>query len=144
MTKAERIAAFLLDHTSGPAGMSGEEFLIALRAAPADLFDPDGEFEMVGDDFGGFTTAVPGSEAGTLWSDWTDTYESYRLEAVDLEEGDEVVVFLLNAHGRTRTGGVEVEHEAAGVFRFGGDRVVRVELYLDWNQAREAAGLERR
>ena len=134
---------FLVERAKQPGAMTGEEFRTALDAPPADLFDPAGEFEMIGDDFGGFTTAVPGPEAQRVWHDWIETYESYVLEAVDIEEGEDVVLFLLRASGRTRGAGMDVEHEAAGVFRFGGERVVRTELYLNWNQARAAAGLER-
>jgi len=52
-----------------------------------------------------------------------------------------VTLFLGRGVTRTRTGGVEMEHQAAALFRGRDGQIVSVELFLDWDQARAAAGL---
>ena len=141
--RLERLAAFLASAAKEqPGGITGAEFRGALASPPSELFDPEGTFVMVGDDFGGLTNEVSGPDAAQAWGDWLETFESYRLETKEIVDTGSAVLFLMLVQGRTRTGGVDVEHEAGGVFRFRGERVVRVELYLDWKSARAAAGLD--
>jgi hypothetical protein len=69
------------------------------------------------------------------WADWLEPWQTYRIYYDDIVERGDRVVALVRLRGVTKHGGVEMEHEAAGVFRFEGDQVVELEFSLD----REAA-----
>ena len=70
-----------------------------------------------------------------MWADWLEPWESYRIYYDDaLERGDKVIL-LVRLRGVTKRDGVEMEHEAAGVFRFDGDQVVEMEFNLDREDA---------
>ena len=69
------------------------------------------------------------------WADWLEPWESYRLYYDDVIERGDRVIALVRLRGVTRRDGVEMEHEAAGVFRFVGDQVVEMEFNLDRDDA---------
>lgn len=69
------------------------------------------------------------------WADWLEPWESYRIYCDDIVDRGDRIVALVRLRGVTRHGGVEVEHEAAGVFRFEGDEVVELEFNLDRQDA---------
>ena len=69
------------------------------------------------------------------WTDWLEPWESYRIFYDDvIDQGDRVIA-LVRLRGVTKRDGVEMEHEAAGVFRFEGDQVVELEFNLDREDA---------
>jgi ketosteroid isomerase-like protein len=71
------------------------------------------------------------------WADWLEAWESHRIYLDDIfEKGDSVVQFV-RLRGVTKRDGVEMEQEAAGVFRFEGDQVVEIEFNLDREDALE-------
>src|SRR5688500_13393099 len=62
------------------------------------------------------------------WADWLEAWESYRIYFDDVfEKGDSIVMFV-RLHGVTKRDRVEMEQEAAAVFRFDGDTVVEIEF----------------
>ena len=69
------------------------------------------------------------------WADWLEPWESYRIYYDDVVERDDRVIMLVRLRGVTKRDGVEMEHEAAGVFRFEGDQVVEMEFNLDRQDA---------
>jgi len=69
------------------------------------------------------------------WADWLEPWESYRLYYDDVIDRGDRVIALVRLVGVTKRDRVEMEQEAAGVFRFEGDEVVELEFNLD----REAA-----
>jgi ketosteroid isomerase-like protein len=69
------------------------------------------------------------------WSDWLEAWESYRLFYDDVVERGDSVVALVRLRGVTRRDRVEMEQEAAGIFRFDGDKVVEIEFNLDREDA---------
>jgi ketosteroid isomerase-like protein len=69
------------------------------------------------------------------WADWLEPWETYRLYYDDVVDQGDRVVALVRLRGVTKRDEVEMEHEAAGVFRFEGDRVVEVEFSLDREDA---------
>ncbi len=69
------------------------------------------------------------------WADWLEPWRSYRIYYDDIVERGDRVVTLVRLRGVTQRDGVEVEHEAAGVFRFEGDQVVEIEFNLDREDA---------
>lgn len=69
------------------------------------------------------------------WADWLEAWKSHRIHFDDIfEKGDSVVMFV-RLHGVTKRDGVEMEEEAAAVFRFEGDQVVEIEFNLDREDA---------
>ncbi len=69
------------------------------------------------------------------WADWLEPWESYRIYYDDVVERGDRVVALVRLRGVTKHDGVEMEHEAAGVFRFEGDQVVELEFTLEREDA---------
>ena len=65
------------------------------------------------------------------WTDWLEPWESYRIYYDDIVERGDRVVALVRMRGVTKRDGVEMEHEAAGVFRFEGDEIVELEFTLE-------------
>ena len=70
-----------------------------------------------------------------IWADWLEPWDSYRIYYDDVIERGDRVITLVRLRGVTKHGGVEVEHEAAGIFRFDGDQVVEMEFNLDREDA---------
>ena len=70
------------------------------------------------------------------WADWLEPWESYRVYHDDLIERGDDVIWLVRLRGVTKRGGVEIEEEAATVFRFEGEAVQEIVFTLD----REAVG----
>ena len=69
------------------------------------------------------------------WADWLEPWESYRIYTEDLVGRGDRVVALVRLRGVTKRDGVEMEHEAAGVFHFEGDQVVEMDFNLDREDA---------
>ena len=70
-----------------------------------------------------------------------EAWEERRLEAEEfIDAGDDVVV-LLHEYRRGRGSGVELEAKTAVVVAVSGERVVRIQGYMDRADALEAAGL---
>lgn len=86
-----------------------------------------------------FTTEFQGREGlQATWADWLETFTRVTLEMESVEEiGDSVITFV-NQVGTTRHG-VEVAQKSAAVWKFRGDKLVRVEFHLDRDRARESA-----
>ena len=69
------------------------------------------------------------------WADWLEPWESYRMYYDDVIDNGDRVVALVRLSGVTRRDGVEMEQEAAAVFRFEGDTVIEIEFNLDRDDA---------
>jgi ketosteroid isomerase-like protein len=107
---------------------------------------PDFECVMVAPDYvgprGRLTYSGPDGFI-EAWRDWSEAYESYRIEIEDIVEGTEGRVLLLARQlGRTRTGGVDVEELAGAVWTVRDGKLARMEFHLDPDSARRAAGLD--
>ncbi|MGH2922622.1 MAG: nuclear transport factor 2 family protein [Solirubrobacterales bacterium] len=73
--------------------------------------------------------------------EWFSSWESWEVVAEDfIESGDKVLV-VLEVTGRSRSD-VEISQRAANVLTFRDGRVARVEIHLDLDAARRAAGVE--
>ena len=69
------------------------------------------------------------------WTDWLEAWQSYTIHYDDVVERGDRVVALVRLRGVTKRGNVEMEQEAAGIFRFEGDQVVEIEFNLDREDA---------
>ena len=139
----ERVASFVGDIETDAAGTFPATSLPeALASGVGDWVDPDIELSFVGPDYAPNRASYRGIEGiAEGWRDWAEAHESYRLVPHEILEVEGGALFLGRGLTRTRTGGVEMEHQAAALFRVRDDKVVAVELFLDWDQARAAAGL---
>jgi ketosteroid isomerase-like protein len=70
-----------------------------------------------------------------------DNWESYAVEARDLQAVGDVVVADAVQRGEGKASRIEMEQEFFMLFTFRGGKIVRVESILERDQAWEAAGL---
>jgi ketosteroid isomerase-like protein len=70
-----------------------------------------------------------------------DNWESYAVEARDLQAVGDVVVADAVQRGEGKASRIEMEQEFFMLFTFWGGKIVRIESFLERDQALEAAGL---
>ena len=76
-------------------------------------------------------------------ADWTESWENWELEVVELiDAGEDRVLAILHQRGRSKTTGLEVEMDFAQLWTVRDGKQVRMEMYADPQQGREAAGLD--
>ena len=75
------------------------------------------------------------------FDEWDEMLEDIRFEVTDYRQAGERVVATGTVRGRGKGGGTPVEVPLALVYVFEDDGIVRVEEYLDPDEALEAAGL---
>ena len=78
------------------------------------------------------------SGAEKLFAIWWEFFDSMHIEIHELIERDDTVVMLCVQSGVQR--GVTVEQQLGAVSRFRGDLTERIDYYLGWDKALEAAG----
>jgi len=76
------------------------------------------------------------------WRDWTNAFESFRVEVEEMIEAGEQVVSLVTMTGKIEASVAEVKAPGAAVWTVAGGRVSRVEFHLDRDAALHAAGLK--
>ena len=75
------------------------------------------------------------------WGEWTSMWTAMTTTVDEMIELDDAVLLL--AHLRATLGdGLPVETPVAALYTFDGERIVKIEHFLDQAQARRAAGLE--
>jgi ketosteroid isomerase-like protein len=138
----ERIQEFL-ESDDLVAEIRDEAQLPEFRAQMMQLVEPDFEVTMVATPTaGGARVERRGIEGfRDSWIDWTEAFETYRIEIEDTIDAGDRVVTLVRQGGVTKTGGVEMETEAAAVWTVRDNRVSAVEFHLDRESALRSAGL---
>ena len=97
--------------------------------------------------YGGFMGEMAGPFRGLeglqrSWSEWTDAWEEWSFRGTEwIDAGDGRVLLLGDSMGRLSGSGLEVETHAGALYTVEGDEIVRIEHFLDQDQARRAAGL---
>jgi ketosteroid isomerase-like protein len=114
-----------------------------IRRALEDVAAPDVVVLMIGADRG-LTGTFHGVEGFIdAWQDFTDTFQHLWSDIGDLiEVSDDVILAETHQKGTTATAGVEIDNDAAAVFRFTNGRLQQAEFHLDREAARRAAGIE--
>jgi hypothetical protein len=109
------------------------------------FFDSDFEFRQIGSpdqltsDLG---APIKSSDAFIVeWRKWLAPWRTCRHEYGEPVEIGDSVVLPTRIVGHTKTGGVEVEQRAAGVFTFHEGKVLRFYAYLHEEDALKAVGL---
>jgi ketosteroid isomerase-like protein len=118
--------------------LSGEEFVEAGEEAFGHIIDPEFEFVLVRGDVGeqGVYPGVRGLVKGMR--DWVASFRSYVTEVEDLVDLGDRVIVLTDEHGVSRSGEVPIRQRGAVIWTFRGDRVSRIETYLQRNAAFQA------
>ncbi|HEY6636332.1 MAG TPA: nuclear transport factor 2 family protein [Solirubrobacterales bacterium] len=114
-----------------------------IRRALEKVAAPDLVTLMIGADRGltGKFHGVDGFIEG--WADYCQTFKQLRTEITEVAEAQSDVVYVETRQiGVTATAGVELEYQAAAVFRFADGALQQAEFHLDRNAARRVAGLE--
>jgi ketosteroid isomerase-like protein len=128
-TNLERLAAVM-----PPDGTDlAEVFVTGGGFSTEGLFADDATVRFVAPSAEQTTAGPQGFLEG--WADWLEAWESYRIYYEDVVDRGDRVVVLVRLRGVTKRDSVEMEQEAAGVFRFEGDRVVEIEFNLDRDDA---------
>jgi ketosteroid isomerase-like protein len=129
-----------------------KEALLAALQGGFELFnrrDLDALFEFLDPDIVWETPPqfpIPGPHRGhdavrQLIQGWFESMEELRLEVEDVfRRGDEFVLFVLQ-RVRGSASGVELENRIAHVWRIENDRVVRIRIYPNREEALESVGI---
>jgi len=119
-----------------------ESAVARLRRSIAEIAAPDLVTLMIGAERG-LTGTFHGVDGFVeAWRDFTETFQQLHNEIWELTEvGPEVIYVETRQIGTTATAGVEIDDDAAAVFRFAGGRLQQAEFHLDRDSARRAAGL---
>jgi ketosteroid isomerase-like protein len=100
---------------------------------------------MIGSAAGGLSGTFEGPQ-GFIdgWGDFLDTFSSFRNDIEEFVEVDpDTILILSRQRATTATGDVEMDNEAAAIFRFKDGRLQRVEFHLDRESAARAAAAVR-
>jgi uncharacterized protein len=86
---------------------------------------------------------IHGNEALRAYvQDWFDTFDDFRIEAVELTDaGEDKVIAVVRLSGRAKLSGVETDLTFAVVYTIRDGKVVRGREYWTREEALEAAGL---
>jgi ketosteroid isomerase-like protein len=112
-----------------------------------DALAPDAVIEFA-TPYGGFMGEMAGPFRGLeglqrAWAEWTDPWEAWSFRGTEwIDAGGGRVLLLGDSIGRLAGSGVEMETHAAALYTVENDRIVRIEHFLDQDQARRAAGLD--
>ena len=89
-----------------------------------------------------FGRTFEGDDPIRRWvAEMRETWAEVRLEIERIFEADDVVVSFYRGIGIGRQSGVEVWRELTGVYRLHDGQIVSERVYLDREEALEAAGL---
>jgi ketosteroid isomerase-like protein len=118
----------------------------AMLARHEEAIAPDAPIEFA-TPYGGFMGEMAGPFRGPEglrrgWTEWTEAWESWSFRGTDwIDAGEGRVLLLGDSKGRVAGSGVEIEAHVAALYTIEKDRIVRIEHFLDQDQARRAAGL---
>jgi len=115
-----------------------------LRADLAEIAAPGLVTVMVGSAGGGLSGTFAGPDGFIEgWRDFLDTFATFRNDIVDyVEANPDTILILSRQRATTATGGVEMDNEAAAIFRFGDGQLREIEFHLDREGAERAAGID--
>jgi ketosteroid isomerase-like protein len=110
--------------------------------------DVERAFAGVGPDFEWVVPRHPEGEvrrgpegAVEFFREWLEPWEEHQIDYELVDLGDDRVLALLHMRARGKGSGAEVEMRVGQVWTVRDGRAVRMVLYFDADEAREAAGL---
>jgi ketosteroid isomerase-like protein len=110
------------------------------RAVPWELVDPDIVYVIEPPAWLAGTYRGHAGLKDVLRRTW-DVYDDYRFEVDELIDAGDAVVVLGAAHVRGALSGATAVQTGGAVYRVNGGLIVTGRVYLDRDQALEAAGL---
>jgi ketosteroid isomerase-like protein len=118
--------------------LDDEEFVAAGHSAFDHMAGPDFEFVLVRGDVGeqGVYPGPQGLVSGMR--DWLASFRTYVSDIEDVIDLGERVIVLTDERGVSRGGEVPVRQRGAAIWTFRGDRVSRIETYLQRSAAFQA------
>jgi ketosteroid isomerase-like protein len=98
---------------------------------------PDGSF------MGGMAGPFRGPDGlRTAWAEWLEPWDSFVFRATEwIEPGGGRVLMLGDSTSRAKDSTVELDAHVAALWTIRSGRVVKIEHFLDQDQARRAAGV---
>jgi ketosteroid isomerase-like protein len=81
--------------------------------------------------------------ARSFLRDWTEAWDDWSLELVELHDAGEQVVAVMRQQGRAKATGLNVDMTFAQVWTVRDGKQARMEMYADPAEAFEATGLRR-
>jgi hypothetical protein len=123
------------------AAFRDEELLRKNWSLVADSFEPD--FETIGVPAGLIHTSAVGFEGfRQAWSEWLSSWQTWFIEPEKFIplSGDRVLALAVN-RGTSKTEGVEMVFQGASIWTLRNGKIRSMELFLDREEALEAAGL---
>jgi ketosteroid isomerase-like protein len=72
---------------------------------------------------------------------WVGTWDDYRYEVDELVDCGDHVLARTHQSGRGKGSGIEVSEEIFSVWTLRDGKIVRQEMFRNWSQALEAAGI---
>jgi ketosteroid isomerase-like protein len=72
---------------------------------------------------------------------WAGEFDDFQIEIERLVDAEDAVIAYVRQRARGRQSGVPVETQVANVYTFRDGRVVRWQMFTDFEEALEAAGL---
>jgi ketosteroid isomerase-like protein len=113
------------------------------RALDSELFDPEVEWHNAPELPG--ATVHRGLDAMRADIDeQMEAWEERHFDPVELMDAGEHVIVFLNLDAKGKSSGVPVHIELAHVLTFRDGKVVRVQAFIDRDQALRAAGMQNR
>lgn len=76
-----------------------------------------------------------------IWRDWAEPFEAYRVEIEEVRELPDGLLVLIRQWTVPKGTTAEIEGAGAGVLRFAGEQLTRIEFHLDRATAMRSAGL---
>ena len=76
-----------------------------------------------------------------LASQWTDSFDEYRLDPERFTDTGTSVVVLLFTRGRIKDSELPIAQESSWVCRIENGKVTHVQVYFSWQEGLEATGL---
>jgi ketosteroid isomerase-like protein len=115
----------------------------AIREALEEISAPDLVTLMIGADRG-LTGTFHGLDGFIeAWRDYSETFKTLRNEITQFTEVVPDVIYAeTHQTGATATAGVELNYDAAAIFRFADGQLQQAEFHLDRTAARRAAGID--
>jgi ketosteroid isomerase-like protein len=81
--------------------------------------------------------------ARSFLRDWTEAWDDWSIELVELHDAGEQVVAVMHQRGRSKTTGLDVDMSFAQVWTVRDGKQARMEMYAEAAEALEAVGLSR-
>lgn len=106
-----------------------------------EAFDPDVEWHTAEDlPDSGTHRGVDGIQ--TLFTEWVESFEEFRGDIAEIiDGGDELVIVVVELHGRVKGGSQEVVMQETHVWKFRDGRAFEIREYRTKQEALEATGL---